>query len=360
MSEPSGGGILTAGEEQAVAPLRIGILGAARIAPMALVRPAASVPEVRVVAIAARDPQRAGDFSVKHRIERAYPSYEAMLAAPDVEAVYNPLPNSLHCAWTIRALEAGKHVLCEKPLASNADEAVRMAEAAARTGRRLVEAFHWRYHPLAERMRQIVASGELGRLRDVTVDFCIPLPFPRDIRFDYALGGGATMDLGCYAIHQMRHLVGAEPEVVRARALVRAPEVDRYMEAEMRFPDGTWGRMTCSLFSARLLSIRTVVRGDRGEMRVFNPILPHVYHRLTVRTPDGTRAEHVSGEASYVYQLRAFVAHVRDGAPVPTGPEDAVANMRVIDAVYDRAGLRRRGTPAAEASSAAAAADALP
>src|SRR5690606_16634605 len=150
--------------------------------------------------------------------ERAYPTYESLLASPDVDAIYNPLPNALHGPWTIRALEAGKHVLCEKPLASNADEAVRMAEVAARTGKRLVEAFHWRYHPLAERMRQIVASGELGRLREVSSYFCVPLVLPRDIRFDYALGGGATMDLGCYAIHQMRHLVGGEPEVVRARA----------------------------------------------------------------------------------------------------------------------------------------------
>jgi len=329
--------------ERADRPLRIGILGAARIAPMALVRPARSVPEAQVVAVAARDPQRAGSFAVKHRIERAYPSYEAMLAASDVEAVYNPLPNALHCAWTIRALEAGKHVLCEKPLASNADEASTMADAARRTGRRLVEAFHWRYHPLAARMREIVASGELGRLRSIETGFCVPLVLPRDIRFDYALGGGATMDLGCYTIHMMRHLVGAEPEVLRARALLMSPDVDRYMEAEMRFPDGTAGRMTCSLFSGRLLRLRVVVRGDRGQMRVFNPILPHVYHRLTVRTPSGTRSERVSGEATYVHQLRAFVAHVRHGAPVPTGPEDSVANMRVIDAVYDRAGLRRRG-----------------
>jgi len=338
--------ILASAEEQA-APLRIGILGAAKIAPMALVRPAAAVPEAKLVAVAARNPQRAGDFAVKHRIERAYPSYEAMLASADVEAVYNPLPNALHCEWTIRALEAGKHVLCEKPLASNTDEAVRMAEVAARTDRRLVEAFHWRYHPLAERMRQIVASGELGRLRDVEVDFCVPMLSPRDIRFDLALGGGATMDLGCYAIHQMRTLVGAEPEVLRARARLRSPDVDRYMEAELRFPDGTYGRMRCSLLSARLLQIRTIVRGDRGEMRVFNPILPHVFHRLSVRTPAGTRAERVSGEASYVHQLRAFVAHVRHGTSVPTGPDDAIANMRVIDAVYDRAGLPRRGASAA-------------
>lgn len=329
----------------APAPLRIGILGAARITPMALVRPARVVPEVVLAGVAARQPQRGGDFAIKHGIERAYPSYAAMLNAKDIEAIYNPLPNSLHCEWTIRALEAGKHVLCEKPIASNAAEAERMAEAAARTGKVLVEAFHYRYHPLATRMKQIVESGELGRLRDLEVNFCVPMLLPNDIRFDLALGGGATMDLGCYAIHMLRHLAEGEPEVLRARALLKKPGVDRFMEAEMRFEGGVIGRMSCSLLSGALLKISVRVRGDRGEMRVFNPILPHVFHRLTVRTVDGTRSERVSGEASYIHQLRAFVARVRHGAPVPTGPEDAIANMRVIDAVYERAGLRPRGEP---------------
>lgn len=333
-------------------PLRIGILGAARITPMALVRPARAVPEVVLAGVAAREPQRAGDFAIKYRVERAYPSYDAMLRAKDIEAIYNPLPNALHAEWTIRALEAGKHVLCEKPLASNAAEAERMAEAASRTGRVLMEAFHWRYHPLAARMRQVIESGELGRLRDIETSFCIPLPSPGNIRFDYALGGGATMDTGCYAIHMLRHLGAAEPEVLRARALLMGPDVDRYMEAEMRFPDGTIGRMSCSLLSGTLFRVRVHVRGDRGEMRVFNPILPHVYHRLTVHTVDGTRQERVSGDATYTHQLRAFVARVRSGATIPTAPEDSIANMRVIDAVYERAGLRRRGDPASPARAA--------
>ena len=324
-------------------PLRIGILGAARITPMALVRPARAVPEVVLAGVAARDPQRGGDFAIKHHVTRAYPSYAAMLKSQDIDAIYNPLPNSLHAEWTIRALEAGKHVLCEKPLASNAAEAERMAEVAHQTGRVLVEAFHYRYHPLATRMKHIVESGELGRLRDVEVSFCVPMLLPKDIRFDYALAGGATMDLGCYAIHMLRHLAEGEPEVLRARALLKSPDVDRFMEAEMRFPEGVVGRMRCSLLSGKLLDIRVRARGDRGEMRVFNPILPHVYHRLTVRTVEGTRHERVNGEASYVHQLRAFVSRVRHRTAVPTGPDDAVANMRVIDAVYERAGLRLRG-----------------
>ncbi len=136
--------------------LRIGVLGAARIAPTALTRPAKQVPEARVLAVAARDPARARKFADKHDVPRVHASYDALLADPEIDAVYNPLPNALHCEWTIKALEAGKHVLCEKPMASNAREAERMAEAAEKTGLVLAEAFHYRYHPLAARMREII------------------------------------------------------------------------------------------------------------------------------------------------------------------------------------------------------------
>ena len=192
-------------------PLRIGTLGAARITPMALLRPARQVPEATVVAVAARDAQRAGKFATKHRIANVHTSYEAMIADPNLEAIYNPLPNSHHCLWTIKALEAGKHVLCEKPLAANAADAQRMADAAASSGRVLMEAFHWRYHPLAARMREIVDSGELGKIRHIETHFCIPLWIPGDIRFRLDLAGGATMDTGCYAISILRFLAGAEP-----------------------------------------------------------------------------------------------------------------------------------------------------
>jgi predicted dehydrogenase len=156
-------------------PLRIGILGAARIAPMALVAPARRVAEAEVVAIAARDPAKARAFAARHGIARVHESYDALLADPALDAVYNPLPNGLHCEWTIRALRAGKHVLCEKPMASNAEEAARMAAAARETGFKLVEAFHWRYHPLAARMKAILASGAIGRPLRYEAWFAIPL-----------------------------------------------------------------------------------------------------------------------------------------------------------------------------------------
>ncbi len=324
--------------------LRIGTLGAARIAPLALVRPARSVPEVEVVAVAARDEGRARRFAERHGIPRVHRSYAELLADPEIDAVYNPLPNGLHCEWTIRALESGKHVLCEKPLAANAEEASRMAAAAGKAQRVLVEAFHWRYHPLAARMRDVVESGVLGRVRHVEASFCIPLPFPGDIRYRFDLGGGATMDAGCYAVSIVRHLAGAEPEVVSATARLASREVDRWMRAELRFPDGSSGRITCALFSASLLRLAARVAGDAGEMRVTNPIAPHFFNRLRVRTRSGRSVERVSGEATYTHQLRAFARAVRQGEDVPTDGAHGVANMAVIDAIYRKAGLRPRGT----------------
>ncbi len=324
-------------------PIRIGILGAARIAPMALVRPAREVRGVSVTAVAARDAARAQKFASKHGIPRVLPTYDALVSDPQVDAVYNPLPNSLHCEWSVRALQAGKHVLCEKPLASNAAEAQQMAEAAQRAERVLMEAFHWRYHPLAARMKAIIDSGELGAIQHIETHFCIPLPFPRDIRYQLALAGGATMDTGCYAVSILRFLAGAEPQVMRAEARLSSPGVDRYMAADLRFPDGRTGHITCALLSATLVRASARVRGDRGEMSVFNPIAPHLYHRLRVRNEIGTRVERLRGDATYTHQLRAFAAAVRNGRNLPTGPEDAIANMRVIDAIYTAAGLPLRG-----------------
>ena len=324
--------------------LRIGMLGAARIAPAALIRPARQLPDAEVTAVAARDAARARKFAARHGIPRVHASYDALLEDPEIDAVYNPLPNGLHCEWTIRALEAGKHVLCEKPLASNADEAARMAETAKKTGLVLGEAFHWRYHPLAARMKEIVDGGVLGKIQHVEASLCIPFLLPGDIRYRYDLAGGATMDTGCYTISIVRFLAGAEPEVTRAEARLSSSDVDRWMQADLRFPDGRTGRITCALASSTLLKIDAQVVGERGRMSVFNPIGPHIYHHLKVRTAQGTTRERVRGDATYTHQLRAFVEAVRGGAALPTDAEHGVANMRVIDAVYAKAGLRRRGS----------------
>jgi predicted dehydrogenase len=327
-------------------PLRIGILGAAAIAPAALLQPARAVGGVTVAAVAARDPARARVFAARHGIPRVHEGYAELLEDPEIDAVYVPLPNALHAEWSIRALRAGKPVLCEKPLASNAAEAERMAGAAEETGLPLVEAFHWSFHPLAARSREILRSGEIGEVRHLEMDFCVPLLKPGDIRFRYDLAGGSAMDLGCYAIHWIRFHAEAEPQVVSARARLSSPGLDRWIEAELRFPDGRTGRMVCSLAAFTMPRIRGRVVGSRGELRVTNPVAPHLFHRLRVRSRDGTRRERVPGRATYVHQLEAFAARVRGGPPLHCEAREGVANMAVIDAVYDAAGLPRRGVPA--------------
>lgn len=325
-------------------PLRIGILGAARIAPFALVKPAREVPEVELLAIAARDPERAREFADEHGVPLVFPSYQALLDDPDIDAVYNPLPNSLHAEWTIRSLEAGKHVLCEKPLTSNAQEAQLVADVARRSGRVCMEAFHWRYHPLARRMLEVIASGELGTVRRIETFMCVPLPLPNDIRFDLALSGGAMMDTGCYAVSMMRHLAAAEPRVVSAEALLIREGVDRRMEAEVAFEDGRTGHLTCSLLSSTLLRVEAKVIGDRGTMTAFNPAAPQILSWLTVESDGRKRREKVARTATYTHQLRAFADAVLLGTSFPTTPEDAVKNMQVIDDVYRAAGMSPRGS----------------
>jgi predicted dehydrogenase len=322
--------------------LRIGVLGAARIAPLALIKPAKDNPDVVVAAVAARDGSRARAFAAKNGIERVHDSYEALIADPELDAIYNPLPNGLHGKWTRAAIDAGKHVLCEKPFTANAAEAREIAAWAARSDRVVMEAFHYRYHPLALRTEQIIASGALGKLKRVEAALCFPLPKFSDIRYNYALAGGALMDAGCYAVHMARTFGGSTPEVVSAQAKLRDPQIDRAMTAELQFPEGHTGQIRCSMWSARLLEISARVIGERGELRLFNPVTPHFVHRLAVRSADGKRVERFSRRPSYAYQLDAFAAAIRRGEPVKTTPEDAIENMTVIDAIYQEAGLPLR------------------
>jgi predicted dehydrogenase len=322
--------------------VQIGVLGAARIAPVALIKPAKENPDVVVAAVAARDASRAQAFAAKHGIERVHDSYEALLADPDIDAVYIPLPNGLHGKWTRAALDANKHVLCEKPFTANAAEAREIAELAANSNRVVMEAFHYRYHPLALRIEQIIASGELGKLERVEAALCFPLPKFSDIRYNYSLAGGALMDAGCYPVHMVRTFGGSTPEVVSAQPKLRDSQIDRAMTAEVRFAAGHTGQVRCSMWSAHLLDFSAHVIGDRGELRAINPVMPQYFHRLSIRSSEGKRVERFPRRASYAYQLDAFAAAVLRGEPVKTTPADAVENMTVVDAIYRAAGLPLR------------------
>lgn len=324
-------------------PVRFGVLGAARIVPKALTQPAEQLDCAKVVAIAARDPARAREFAAANQIPRVFSSYEEIIAAPDIEAVYIPLPNSLHCQWTIRALRAGKHVLCEKPIASNAAEARQMAEIANETGLILAEAFHYQYHPLAAHIRELLVGGCIGRIRQFDAHFAAPSA-PTDIRFDWGLSGGALMDLGCYPLNMICYFSGQIPRVTRAQARVGPPGIDVTMEAELEFGRGTTARISCSMAPDSESGAWFRAIGDSGEIVATNPVAPHRGHLLTIRHSEGEQREVVEGRETYFYQLEAFVAAVREHEPIATSGSQGVLNMELIDEVYRAAGLPCRGT----------------
>ncbi|GAA4032853.1 Gfo/Idh/MocA family oxidoreductase [Streptomyces plumbiresistens] len=326
-------------------PLRIGVLGAARITERALVDPARATGH-RLVAVAARDRSRAEAFAAAHGVERVATSYADLIADPEVEAVYNPLANGLHGPWNVAALAAGKHVLTEKPSASNAEEAAEVRKAAEKAGTVFMEGFHYLFHPLTLRLHEILASGELGELRRVETLVAIPAPDDSDPRWSLPLAGGAVMDLGCYSLHAVRMLApwaGGAPRLVSTRGGERAaaPGVDEWLDAELEYPGGATASARCHMAYDELeMSCRII--GTRGEASAPNFVLPHLDDRVVVRTPEGERTERLGTRSSYTYQLEAFADRVREGTPLPLDADDAVATMTLIDACYRAAGFEVR------------------
>lgn len=324
-------------------PVRVGVLGCAQIVKAVLIDPAREVPEIEIAAIASRDAGRAAAYAAEHGIARSYGGYQALLDDPQVEVVYNPLPNSLHAEWTIRALEAGKAVLCEKPLASNADEARQMVEAADAAGLPLIEAFHYRHHPVARHIDATLRSGVLGSPRKLATRLNIrgALMQPDNIRFQPELGGGSTMDLGAYCINLLRMCVGEEPTVTAAAPTLLSPEIDIAMFASLAFPGGAVAEFECSHKAERLETWLTV-EGEHGTLRCDNPFLPQRGVTVTIEAGGETRTARFDEPATYVFQARALAKTLREGAPILTPGVDGIANMAVIDAVYRKAGLTPR------------------
>ena len=327
--------------------MRLGILGAARIAPFAVIRHARKLEDVEVAAVAEEyhSAKHLARYARKHQIPETYRSFDALLADPRIDAVYVPLPISMHADWCIKAIEAGKHVLCEKPFAANASEAERVLEASRGADVIVAEAMHFRYHPLVDRVRQILRNGEIGRVEQIDASFSAYWPFT-DFRFDYSMGGGGTIDMGCYPIGFIRAVTEEEPKVLEAEAGLYGTLIDRWMRARMELPSGAEVRLFVGMRCSKLLSVSMRIHGSQGRIDILNFIKPEVYHRLRVRTPSGTRNERVPGGSTYEAQLAAFAEAVRDGTPPATTVADAVKNARVIDAVYLAAGLPIRGDEA--------------
>jgi predicted dehydrogenase len=334
-----------------VNPLRIGTLGTSRISGNALLDPSMNVPEVTVAAVAARDKDRAEAFALRHAIPAAYGSYEELLADPDIDAIYNPLPNSLHGPWTLKAIAAGKHVLCEKPFASHAGQAEQVAAAAAAAGLVVMEAMHYRYHPLIRRLAEVVA--ELGPVQHLQCWTSFVIEDPEDIRYDYDLAGGALMDGGCYAIDCLRLLGGGEPSVSGALAdpwpssggANPGNAADRAVVVRLAFPGGATGWFESAFTRNGEFRADVHVSCRDGQVWLQNFILAHLGRLVATRKGSPIADEQGGGDTTYTYQLRAFAAAVGAGPggdPVPTSAAEAVPTMRVIDDAYRAAGLALR------------------
>jgi predicted dehydrogenase len=326
--------------------IRIGILGAAEIAPQALIRPVSRRTDMEVVAVAARSLESATRFAKEHGIARAYDGYDALLAADDIDLVYVALPPSEHVRWSIAALEAGKDVLCEKPISMDAAQARQAAAAAERTGHHLIEAFHDHYHPLIGALRDVIDSGALGRIESIDASFTADNPYsPTSIRHVPELGGGALMDLGCYPAHWLRELSGAEPVVTGATFVPNELGADITIDADLRFDSGPHtgavGRLHASMAPGVAFAAPVIVTGQRGSLRVDNLVLPHLGHTVTNDIEGVTRTWTVGGRETYDHELDAVADALTGGAPADTESTDFVATMALIDAIYAAAGVHR-------------------
>jgi predicted dehydrogenase len=319
--------------------IRVGVLGTARVVPYGLLQPAKETRGVHVIGIASRTPQKAAEFAARHGIQRGFGSYQALLECNDIDAVYIALPSSLHYEWARRAIEAGKHVLCEKPLAENAQRAQELMRFAREHDRVLVEAMHVRYFDRLRRQRELVVGGELGRL--LRIESCFRTPYTPmakdDFRLNFELGGGAALDVGCYAVSCLRYLAGEEPEVLSVQYKCSRPEIDRWMRATLGFPSGVEGVAEFGFRGFYIPRAGVVVICEKGSIKWDGK-------GLALQKNGGVIRESLPTKSTHQLQLAAFVKRIRGEESNALPPEDAVLTARVVDAMYKKAGLALRGT----------------
>jgi D-xylose 1-dehydrogenase (NADP+, D-xylono-1,5-lactone-forming) len=329
--------------------MKFGILGAARIAAGALIPAIKKASNAQVAAVAARDAGRAAAYALEHGIPKSYGSYDQMLADPEIEAVYNPLPNSEHMPLSIRALEAGKHVICEKPFTMNAAEAVQLEEVSRRTGKQVMEAFMWRFHPQVQQVKDVISSGQIGEVRLLRSSFSFTMGNQEDIRMVKALGGGALYDIGTYCVSGFRTFMDREPVSVFAQqnltpsSHVAGGGIDEDMTGLLDFGDGVRAIFDCSF--AQPMVQRLEIVGSKGTIAMLDPWL------ACVGQPHGSAAprvlvndQPVPSVAADQYQLMVehFVRAARGEDALKYPVADSIRQMKVLDALFasaDGAGI---------------------
>lgn len=321
--------------------IRWGIISTANIGRRALVPALHSAVNSELIAVCSRDLAKARAFADELNIPRAYGSYDEMLADPDIDAVYNPLPNDQHAYWSVRAAEAGKHVLCEKPLTADAAEAEAMVAAFRQHDRLLAEAFMYRFHPRTRRVRELVQSGAIGTVQQMAAAFTFRLRSDENIRLEGGMAGGSIMDVGCYAVGVMRFVTGEEPVAVNAFAHYNAREADELAVGTVVFPSGALGHFDCGVraHSGQWYDIR----GSEGRIFVENAFVAPKDQALTIRYWHGDEYEEIAFEPVDQYQLMAedFADAILNNRPPLYPPEDGVAAMRLMDSLRASAQANR-------------------
>eukprot|EP01025_Chloroclados_australasicus_P013773 TRINITY_DN16455_c0_g1_i11.p1 TRINITY_DN16455_c0_g1~~TRINITY_DN16455_c0_g1_i11.p1 ORF type:complete len:408 (+),score=15.42 TRINITY_DN16455_c0_g1_i11:59-1225(+) len=348
-------------QDNALNAVTIGMLGASKVGSYAIIWPSKRCRDAKVTAVAARSQQAADNYARKHKIANSYQGYDGVIQDKNVEVVYVGLPNGLHGQWSIQALQAGKHVLCEKPFAANEEEAKQVQKVAKKHNRLCVEAFHYLHHPLFKNIQKRVQNEEIGQIQEIRATFKRPFwcKFfsPKDIRYDFSLAGGATMDLGCYCIHAIRHLTQcSRPEVIHA-----VPKISRNATGKQMYIDES---MKCELWCSskynRTQPIKAYIDvslsegwwfqnelqilGSRGKIQCRNFLFPFWGHTLRIEDENNNCQNlcyYGSGLSTYDYQLIQFVKEVRNrgkhiqGERWISNANDSVDNMFVIDRIYE-------------------------
>jgi predicted dehydrogenase len=309
-----------------------GILSTANIN-QKLIPGAHESPKVKLLAVASRDKERAEEYARSWEIERAYGSYDELLADPEIEAVYNPLPNTMHVEWSINALEAGKHVLCEKPMSRNAADVERAFETAERNGRILSEAFMYRHNPQTRRLTQLVDDGEIGELRLIRATFSYGLYDAENIRLRTDVEGGALMDVGCYCASGSR-LLGGEPERVYGEARIGETGTDWVFTGTLRFPGDVLATFDCGTGLVDRDELEAI--GSEGSLFLDDPWHCNV-PMIELRKDGNVDRIEVERQDSYRLEVENVSDAIRGEAELLLGREDGVAQARVLEALHQSA-----------------------
>ncbi len=315
-------------------PLRWGLLGTARIN-RALIEPIRLSKNSILSAVASRSPDRAADYATTWGIPRFYSSYDALLADPEIDVIYNSLPNSLHAEWSVKAIQMGKHVLCEKPMTTSTNDMDAIISVAKNTGRVITEAFMYRHHPQTILVKQMVDNGEIGNLQLIRGSFCYTNTRSPDVRFDPDLGGGSLWDVGCYPISYARYITKNEPIEVYGHQVVGQTGIDLLYVGQMNFPGDAIAQFECSFITPFKVYIE--LTGDKGRIIIPEPYKPGINTKIIVERAGQVQSNRIKGAKLYQGEVEDIENAIMLGNPPRISLEDSRANIATIEALYKSA-----------------------